>query len=183
MAESRWDEIDLRARQAKRATVAQTKRGVKIAEERVRNAGAAAVNLARKAWRRAVAVPERARQRFRRLERSRKILDTYRAEWAIEREIGRTVAGDFTDAGIDAQCLEGIGHQRGDHCRVALARQDQRLARLQRPVQHRTDAVDRPRRQREAHAGMHGDRLVVEERLDHVIDGLYAEEASDRTGG
>lgn len=93
MADPRWGDLDLRARQVKRATVAETRRGVKLAQERVRNAGTAAVNLARKAWRRAVAAPERIRQRLRRLDRTRKIADTYRVEWAIEREIARAVSG------------------------------------------------------------------------------------------
>jgi hypothetical protein len=50
-------------------------------------------NVARKAWRRALAVPPRFRQRLRRLDRSRRRRETYRAESAIEREIARLARG------------------------------------------------------------------------------------------
>jgi hypothetical protein len=54
---------------------------------------AAAVNLVRKAWRRARAVPPRLRQRRRRIERGREVQRTYRVEQALEREIARLTRG------------------------------------------------------------------------------------------
>ncbi len=54
---------------------------------------AVVANLARKAWRRALAVPPRFRQRLRRLDRNRRRRETYRAESAIEREIARLTRG------------------------------------------------------------------------------------------
>lgn len=55
--------------------------------------GVPLVNVARKAWRRAAAVPSRVRQRIRRVERARDQWQTYRAEWGLEREIARITRG------------------------------------------------------------------------------------------
>ena len=48
-----WAAVDARARTAKRAAFAETKRGWKIARERVRNGAVAAINLTARQLRRA----------------------------------------------------------------------------------------------------------------------------------
>ena len=52
MAEWSWASLDLRAREAKRSAFAETKRGWKVARERVSNAFTAAKNLTAKQLRR-----------------------------------------------------------------------------------------------------------------------------------
>jgi hypothetical protein len=52
------------------------------------------VNLTRKAWRRALAVPPRVRQRVRRFDKTRAKLLTYGDEWSVEREIARLTRGN-----------------------------------------------------------------------------------------
>ena len=53
----------------------------------------AAANVARKAWRRALAVPPRLRQRARRAAKAAEQIASYRAERRIEREIGQLTRG------------------------------------------------------------------------------------------
>ena len=55
--------------------------------------GVALVNVARKAWRRALAVPPRIRQRLRRREKARARRHTYVDETRVEREIARITRG------------------------------------------------------------------------------------------
>ena len=109
MAERSWDAIDARARHAKRAAVAETRRGWKIARERLRNAGVAAGNLAAKQLRRLGRLPARAAKRVHDLDEARQRLDTYRTEWAIERELARAVAG--TGPIIVGPWLSEVGYE------------------------------------------------------------------------
>jgi hypothetical protein len=53
----------------------------------------AGLNVARKVWRRALAVPPRIRQRLRRRDRDREIRRTYQTERDLEREVARVVRG------------------------------------------------------------------------------------------
>ena len=94
MSEGGWEAIDLRARQAKRTAFAETKRGWKIARERAANAVTAVWNLTAKQLRRVKSLPARAEHEVRRWDDTRRKLDTYRAEWHVEREIARVVSGD-----------------------------------------------------------------------------------------
>lgn len=85
--------LDARARTAKRAVFAESKRGWKVARERLRNAVTATVNLTAKQWRRAKHVGPYLDHRARKLEDARTRLNTYRAEWAVEREVARLATG------------------------------------------------------------------------------------------
>lgn len=93
MTERGWAALDLRARRAKRSAFAETKRGWKIARERAVNAVTAVWNLTARQLRRIRSVPARAEHEVRRWEDTRRKLDTYRAEWRVEREIARVVSG------------------------------------------------------------------------------------------
>jgi hypothetical protein len=88
-----WAAFDGRARTAKRVAFAETKRRAKIARERTRGAGVAALNLAAKMLRRLMRVPSVARKQVHELGESKERLDTYRAEWSVERELARVVSG------------------------------------------------------------------------------------------
>jgi hypothetical protein len=85
--------LDQRVREAKRTTFAETRRGMKVLRERARNAVTAAVNLSAKQWRRARKIGPYLDHRRRKLEDARKRAVTYRAEWAIEREVARLATG------------------------------------------------------------------------------------------
>jgi hypothetical protein len=85
--------VDAQARTAKRAAFAETKRGWKIARERVKNGARAAVNLTAKQLRRAARIGAYVDHRVRRAEDAKKRFDTYRAEWRVEREIARLAGG------------------------------------------------------------------------------------------
>jgi len=88
-----WAAVDARARTAKRAAFAETKRGWKIARERVRNGAIAAVNLTAKQLRRASKIGPYINHRIRKAEDAKKRFDTYRAEWGVEREVARLARG------------------------------------------------------------------------------------------
>jgi len=88
-----WAALDGRARTAKRVAFAETKRRVKIARERTRGAGMAALNLALTMTRRLARVPARMRKQVHELSESKERLDTYRVEWSVERELARLVSG------------------------------------------------------------------------------------------
>jgi len=85
--------VDAQARTAKRAAFAETKRGWKIARERLKNGGRAAVNLTAKQLRRASRIGAYIDHRVRRAEDAKKRFDSYRAEWAVEREVKRLAGG------------------------------------------------------------------------------------------
>ena len=103
------DAIDARAREAKRAVFAETRRGLKIARERLRNAMAAVWNLSARQLRRARSVPARARHELLRFDDTRRRVATYRAEWVVEREIARLVRG--TDPIIVGPWLSEVGYE------------------------------------------------------------------------
>jgi len=89
----RLEAIDARARTAKRAVFAETKRSLKLLREKLRNAGAAFVNISAKQLRRMVWMRARVQKKAHELGETKKRVDTYRAEWAVERDLSRTVSG------------------------------------------------------------------------------------------
>lgn len=94
MFESGWvAEIDARARHAKRSLFAESRRQWKLARERVRNSRLIGRHLVGKVWRRLAAAGRRVERRVHKFGDSKKRLDTYRAEWTIERELARIVSG------------------------------------------------------------------------------------------
>jgi hypothetical protein len=103
------DAIDARAREAKRAVFAETRRGLKIARERLRNAMTAIWNLSARQLRRARSVPARTRHELMRLDDTRRRVATYRDEWVVEREILRLVRG--TDPIIVGPWLSEVGYE------------------------------------------------------------------------
>jgi len=88
-----WAAVDERARTAKRAAFAEGKRGFKLLRERIRNAAVAAGNLSAKQLRRLSWLGARAQKQVHELGETKKRLDTYRAEWTVERDIARVVSG------------------------------------------------------------------------------------------
>jgi hypothetical protein len=88
-----WAAIDAQARVAKRVAFAETRRGWKIARERLKNGAQAAVNLTAKQLRRASRIGAYIDHRVRRAEDAKKRFDTYRAEWRVERDVARLVGG------------------------------------------------------------------------------------------
>jgi len=109
VAEWSREALDLRAREAKRSAFAETKRGWKITRERVANAFTAARNLTAKQLRRVRSVPARTQHEIRRWDDTRRKLDTYRAEWSVEREIARVVRG--SDPIIVGPWLSEVGYE------------------------------------------------------------------------
>ena len=104
-----WTTFDGRARTAKRTAFAGTRRGVKVFRERLRNAGVAAVNLTAKQLRRLAWVRARVHKQVHDLQESKQRLDTYRTEWAVEREIARVVSG--TGPIIVGPWLSEVGYE------------------------------------------------------------------------
>ena len=92
-SEGGWAALDTRAREVKRTAFAETRRGWKIARERAFNAVTAAWNLTAKQLRRVRSIPARAEHEWRRLNDTKRRLDTYRAEWVVERDIARLARG------------------------------------------------------------------------------------------
>ncbi len=105
----RWAAVDMRAREVKRAAFAESRRGWKIARERAVNALTAAWNLSARQLRRVRSAPARAQHELRRLDDTRRRLETYRAEWAVERELARLVRG--TDPIIVGPWLSEVGYE------------------------------------------------------------------------
>ena len=89
----RLEVIDARARTAKRAVFAETRRGFKLLREKIRNGGLAFVNLSATQLRRALWLRARVQKQVHELGETKKRVDTYRAEWAVERGIAGAVAG------------------------------------------------------------------------------------------
>ena len=104
-----WAAVDARARTVKRAAFAETKRGFKVVRERVRNAGIAALNLSAKQFRRLSWAGARVRKQVHELGETKKRLDTYRAEWAVERDIADVVSG--SDPIIVGPWLSEVGYE------------------------------------------------------------------------
>ena len=89
----RLEAIDARARTAKRAVFAETRRGCKLLREKIRNSGIAFVNLSAKQLRRVSWLRLRLQKQVHELGEAKKRADTYRAEWRVERDIARVVSG------------------------------------------------------------------------------------------
>ena len=90
---SGWAAVDARARTAKRTVFAETRRRLKLLREKVRNSGVAFVNLSAKQLRRAAWVRARVHKQVHEIGEAKKRVDTYRAEWRVERDIARVVSG------------------------------------------------------------------------------------------
>ena len=109
VTERGWAAVDARARTAKRAAFAETKRGFKLVRERIRNAAVAAVNLSAKQLRRLSWFGARVQKQVHELGETKKRVDTYRAEWAVERDIARVVSG--SDPIIVGPWLSEVGYE------------------------------------------------------------------------
>ncbi len=88
----RLEAFDARARTAKRAVFAESKRGLKLLREKIRNSGVAFVNLSAKQLRRASWLRLRLQKQVHELGEAKKRADTYRVEWRVERDIARVVS-------------------------------------------------------------------------------------------
>jgi hypothetical protein len=110
LAIERWaPALDERARIAKRVVCDETRRGVKIAGERLRNALSGARNLTAKQWRRVRKVGPYIDHRLHTLSDARKRAMTYRAEWRVEREVRRLATGP--DPLIVGPWLSEVGYE------------------------------------------------------------------------
>jgi hypothetical protein len=109
MTERGWAAVDARARTAKRAAFAETKRGFKLLRERLRNAGTAVVNLSAKRIRRAAWLRARLQKQAHELVETKRRVDTYRAEWAVERDIARLAKG--SDTIVVGPWLSEVGYE------------------------------------------------------------------------
>jgi hypothetical protein len=101
--------IDARARTAKRALFAETRRGFKRLREKIRNSGMAFVNLSAKQLRRAGRLRARVHKQVHDLGDAKKRADTYRAEWTVERELARAVSG--SDPIVVGPWLSEVGYE------------------------------------------------------------------------
>src|SRR5678815_6063442 len=90
---SGWSAVDARARTAKRAVFAETRRRLKLLRETIRNGGVAFVNISAKQLRRAAWVRARVHKQLHEIGETKKRVDTYRAEWRVERDIARVASG------------------------------------------------------------------------------------------
>jgi hypothetical protein len=106
---SSWAAVDARARTAKRAIFAETKRGLKLLREKIRNSGIAFANISAKQLRRASWLRARLQKQAHEVGEAKKRLDTYRAEWAVERDIARIVSG--SDPIIVGPWLSEVGYE------------------------------------------------------------------------
>lgn len=101
--------IDARARTAKRALFAETKRGIKLLRKKIRNTGTALMNLSAKQLRRASWLRARVQKQVHEIGETKKRVDTYRAEWAVERDIARVVSG--SDPIVVGPWLSEVGYE------------------------------------------------------------------------
>ena len=101
--------IDARARTAKRAVFAETRRGVKLLREKFRNGGVTFANISAKQLRRASWLRARVMKQVHDLGEAKKRVDTYRAEWTVERDLARAVAG--SDPIIVGPWLSEVGYE------------------------------------------------------------------------
>jgi hypothetical protein len=106
---SGWAAVDARARTAKRAVFAETRRRFKLLRERIRNSGVALVNISAKQFRRAAWVRARVHKQVHEIGEAKKRVDTYRAEWRVERDIARVVSG--SDPIIVGPWLSEVGYE------------------------------------------------------------------------
>ena len=106
---SGWAAVDARARTAKRTVFAETRRRLKLLREKVRNSGVAFVNLSAKQLRRAAWVRARVHKQVHEIGEAKKRIDTYRAEWRVERDIAGVVSG--ADPIIVGPWLSEVGYE------------------------------------------------------------------------
>jgi hypothetical protein len=106
---SGWAAVDARARIAKRAVFAETRRRLKLLREKIRNGGVALVNISAKQLRRAGWLRARVHKQVHEIGEAKKRVDTYRAEWRVERDIARVVSG--SDPIIVGPWLSEVGYE------------------------------------------------------------------------
>ena len=106
---SGWAGVDARARTAKRAVFAETRRRLKLLREKIRNGGVALVNISAKQLRRAGWLRARVHKQVHEIGEAKKRIDTYRAEWRVEHDIARVVSG--SDPIIVGPWLSEVGYE------------------------------------------------------------------------
>ena len=106
---SGWAAVDERARTAKRAVFAETRRRFKLLREKIRNGGVALVNISAKQLRRAAWLRARVYKQVHEVGEAKKRVDTYRAEWRVERDLSRVVAG--SDPIVVGPWLSEVGYE------------------------------------------------------------------------
>jgi hypothetical protein len=106
---SGWAAVDARARTAKRAVFAETRRRFKLLREKIRNSGVAFVNISTKQLRRAAWARARVHKQVHEIGEAKKRVDTYRDEWRVERDITRVVSGP--DPIIVGPWLSEVGYE------------------------------------------------------------------------
>ena len=106
---SGWAAVDARARTAKRAVFAETRRRLKLLREKIRNGGVALVNISAKQLRRAGWLRARVHKQVHEIGEAKKRIDTYRAEWRVEHDIARVVSG--SDPIIVGPWLSEVGYE------------------------------------------------------------------------
>jgi hypothetical protein len=109
VSDSVWAAVDARARTAKRAVFAETRRGFKLLREKIRNSGTVLANLSAKQLRRASWLRAKLVKDAHEIGEAKKRVDTYRAEWAVERDIARVVSG--SDPIIVGPWLSEVGYE------------------------------------------------------------------------
>jgi len=106
---SGWAAVDARARTAKRAVFAETRRRFKVLREKIRNSGVALVNISAKHVRRAAWVRARVHKQVHEIGEAKKRVDTYRAEWRVERDLADVLSG--ADPIIVGPWLSEVGYE------------------------------------------------------------------------
>ena len=109
VTERGWAAVDAGARTAKRAVFAETRRGLKLLREKIRNSGAVLVNISAKQLRRASWLRARLHKQVHEIGEAKKRVDTYRSEWGVERDIARVVSG--SDPIIVGPWLSEVGYE------------------------------------------------------------------------
>jgi hypothetical protein len=106
---SGWAAVDARARTAKRVVFAETRRRFKLLREKIRNSGVAVVNIGAKQLRRVAWFRARVHKQVHELGEAKKRVDTYRAEWRVERDIARVISG--SDRIVVGPWLSEVGYE------------------------------------------------------------------------
>jgi len=88
---------------------AETRRRLKLLREKIRNGGVALVNISAKQLRRAGWLRARVHKQVHEIGEAKKRVDTYRAEWRVERDIARVVSG--SDPIIVGPWLSEVGYE------------------------------------------------------------------------
>jgi hypothetical protein len=106
---SGWAAVDARARTAKRTLFAETRRRFKLLREKMRNSGVTLANISAKQLRRLAWFRARVHKQVHEISEAKKRVDTYRAEWRVERDIARVVSG--SDPIIIGPWLSEVGYE------------------------------------------------------------------------